>query len=124
MLPEGNHLSRIGNVHFIKGAFDALADKSGNVRSAGKRMLALMLEVNKPILNFDVWGNITQLNHLIHFFCVSESECAIVTKCGWLQMKLFIVETISFRLNALKSRNIFDDFIQYASKLRFSRGVL
>jgi len=44
MLPEGNHLSSVGNVHFIKGAFDALADKSGNVRSAGERMLALMLE--------------------------------------------------------------------------------
>lgn len=123
MLPEGNHLSSVGNVHVIKGAFDALADKSGNVRSAGKRMLALMLEVNKPILNFDVWGNITQLNHLIHF-CVSESEFAIVTKCKWLQMKLFVVETISFRHNAMKSQNISDDFIQYASKLRFSRGVL
>ena len=123
MLPEGNNLSSVGNVHVIKGAFDALADKSGNVRSAGKRMLALMLEVNKPILNFDVWGNITQLNHLIHF-CVSESECAIVTKCGWLQMKLFVVETISFRLKVLKSPAIFDDFIQYAASLRFSRGVL
>lgn len=123
MLPEGNNLSSVGNVHVIKGAFDALADKSGNMRSAGKRMLALMLEVNKPILNFDVWGNVTQLNHRIHFGS-SESEFGIVTKCGWLQMKPFTDDIIFLTLSALKSTAIFDDFIQYASKLRFSRGVL
>lgn len=120
MLPEGNNLSSVGNVHVIKGAFDALADKSGNVRGAGKRMLALMLEVNKPILNFDVWGNVTQLNHRIHFGS-SESDRGIVTKCEWLQTKLFTDEIIFLTLSALKSPAISDDFIQYATSLRASR---
>jgi hypothetical protein len=56
--------------------------------------------------------------------CFSQLESGIVTKCEWLQTKLLTSGIIFLTLSALKSPTISDDFIQYATSLRVSRGVL
>lgn len=126
MLPKRHNLFAIGSIHSIKCAAYAFVSHPCNVRGVGNVPLTVDDDVKQPAFNFDFGGGGKQWDEGRHFLAYPNviGLCANVIKCNWLQTKSSALGAIALIMKALKRLVFFDDFIQYATSLRASRGVL